>query len=168
LDKAKEFAKNNSFVGSAGEQKLAIVKFLNNNLGTTIAEKDVANAETLRTALFTNVLDHLRKLDSQPSQQQQQVLQESMGKLTTDPNALPQIIDFWKGQLAAKAREHNKRVKQTESKGLKFPYDITIQEPSTGQSATSKTPIKVKSIAEAMALEPGTVFIDPNGVERVR
>jgi hypothetical protein len=42
-----------------------------------------------------------------------------------------------------------------------------LTRPSAGQKA-SAGPVQVRSKAEAMALPPGTRFIDPNGVERVR
>ena len=75
------------------------------------------------------VMENLKKMDASPSQQQQQYLQDAMGRITTDPKALPQIIDFWKGQIASKVQEHNRRVKETEASGIKFPYDIGVRIP---------------------------------------
>ena len=39
---------------------------------------------------------------------------------------------------------------------------------SKPDAAAAGQPTRVKSMAEAQALKPGTKFIDPNGVERVR
>ena len=131
LDRAAELAPQ-SFAGSFGEQKLELAKFFNNNLGTNINPSKVANTEELRSALFTNVMENLKKLDASPSQEQQRVLQQSMGSLATDPSALPRVINTYKQILVDKAESHNKKVAQAESGPAKmeFPFDIRI--PLTG------------------------------------
>lgn len=127
LRQAKALAKDNQFVGSMGDTKLNVAKFFNNNLGTNIAPEQVANAETLRSALFVNVMDNLKKMDAQPSQMQQQMMMDAMGKLTTDPKALPQVISLWEDIIKSRLKEHNRRVGEAKTNGLKFPYDITVR-----------------------------------------
>ena len=133
LDRAAELAPQ-SFAGSFGEQKLELAKFFNNNLGTNINPNKVANTEELRSALFTNVMENLKKLDASPSQEQQRVLQQSMGSLATDPTALPRVINTYKQILIDKAETHNKKVSQAELGPAKmiFPFDIRIPLQSTG------------------------------------
>jgi hypothetical protein len=133
LDRAAELAPQ-SFAGSFGEQKLELAKFFNNNLGTNINPNKVANTEELRSALFTNVMENLKKLDASPSQEQQRVLQQSMGSLATDPTALPRVINTYKQILIDKAETHNKKVSQAESGPAKmeFPFDIRIPLQNTG------------------------------------
>jgi hypothetical protein len=133
LDRAAELAPQ-SFAGSFGEQKLELAKFFNNNLGTNINPSKVANTEELRSALFTNVMENLKKLDASPSQEQQRVLQQSMGSLATDPTALPRVINTYKQILIDKAETHNKKVSQAESGPAKmeFPFDIRIPLQNTG------------------------------------
>ena len=127
LEKAAELAPK-SFAGSMAEQKLATVKFFNNNLGTNIAPEKVKNTEELRSALFTNVMENLKKLDASPSQQQQQILQQSMGSIGTDPNAIPRVVEVYKQILVDKAMQHNLQVKQAQEgpAKLQYPYDISI------------------------------------------
>jgi len=131
LDRAAELAPK-SFAGSFGEQKLEIAKFFNNNLGTNLKVDKVNTSEELRSLLFTNVIDNLKKLDASPSQEQQRVLQQAMGSLATDPNALPRVINTYKQILVDKAESHNKKVEQAISGPAKmeFPFDIRI--PLTG------------------------------------
>ena len=127
LEKAAELAPK-SFAGSMAEQKLATVKFFNNNLGTNIAPEKVKNTEELRSALFTNVMENLKKLDASPSQQQQQILQQSMGSIGTDPNAIPRVVEVYKQILVDKAMQHNMQVRQAQEgpAKLQYPYDISI------------------------------------------
>jgi hypothetical protein len=127
LDRAIELAPQ-SFAGSFGQQKLELTKFFNNNLGTNINPAKVSNTEELRSALFTNVIENLKKLDASPSQEQQRVLQQSMGTIATDPTALPKVINTYKQILIDKAETHNKKVEQAMSGSAKmdFPFDIRI------------------------------------------
>lgn len=126
LRQAKTLAQNNPFVGSMGDSKLEVAKFFNNNLGTSISPQQVANAETLKSALFVNVMDNLKKMDAQPSEMQQKMMMDSMGRLTTDPKALPQILDLWTNILESKAKEHNRRVSEAKKNGATFLYDISV------------------------------------------
>lgn len=133
LDSAKtNLSKAGNFVGSGAETKLAVAKFFNNNLGTNIDPTGVKNTEALQSALFYNVMDNLKKMDASPSQQQQKVMQDAFGRITTDPAALPMIIDFYKKQVVSKANEHNRRVDETMSgpSGMQFPYDIHVKVPA--------------------------------------
>lgn len=140
LDAAKEnLAKAGNFVGSGAETKLAVAKFFNNNLGTTIDPTGVKNTEALQSALFYNVMDNLKKMDASPSQQQQKVMQDAFGRITTDPAALPMIIDFYKNQVVSKANEHNRRVDETTAgpSGMQFPYDIHVKVPQQKTGGSS-------------------------------
>ena len=127
LDRAAQLAPK-SFAGSMAEQKLGIAKFFNNNLGTNISGEKVKNTEELRSALFTNVMENLKKLDASPSQQQQQILQQSMGSIGTDPNAIPLVVNTYKQILIDKAKQHNLQVRQAQEGPAKlvYPYDISI------------------------------------------
>jgi hypothetical protein len=125
LKQAKRLAANNSFVGSMGDTKLELAKFWNNNLGGNIKPEQVANAETLRSALFVNVMENLKKMDAQPSEMQQRMMMDAMGKLTTDPNALPQIIDMWTNIIETKVKAHNSKVKEAARK-INFLNDPTV------------------------------------------
>lgn len=142
LDAAKvNLSKAGNFVGSGAETKLAVAKFFNNNLGTNIDPTGVKNTEALQSALFYNVMDNLKKMDASPSQQQQKVMQDAFGRITTDPAALPMIIDFYKNQVVSKANEHNRRVDETLAgpSGMKFPYDIRVRLPNNTQDASKPT-----------------------------
>ena len=143
LDRAAELAPQ-SFAGSFREQKLELAKFFNNNLGTNINPNKVANTEELRSALFTNVMENLKKLDASPSQEQQRVLQQSMGSLATDPTALPRVINTYKQILIDKAETHNKKVEQAISGPAKmeFPFDIRI--PITGNVPSQQGGWRIK------------------------
>jgi hypothetical protein len=117
-----------SFTGSFGEQKLQLAKFFNNNFGTSIDATGVQNAEQLRSALFANVMDNLKKMDASPSQEQQRVMAKAFGTLETDPSSLPKIIDIYENVIKKKVDIHNQRVDQIKAK-IELPYDLKVNLP---------------------------------------
>jgi hypothetical protein len=129
---AREAAsKSKNFTGSAGETKLAFAKFFNNNLGTQIDPEGVKNAEILRSSTFRQIMDQLKKLDSQPTQKQQDALQDALGRLATDPSALPEIYQITEDIFRSRADIHNDRVRQARGNGAKFLYDVEIKFPDS-------------------------------------
>lgn len=124
-------AKN--FMGPAGETLLESAKFLNNRLGMQLDAKGVKSAEELRSRIFFNIMDNLKKLDAQPSQQQQQVMQDSLGKLGTDPKAMSSILDAYGDSLRRKVDLHNKEIESSERRGVQFPFDAKVKlDPKAG------------------------------------
>lgn len=120
------------FMGPGGESLLEAAKFLNNRLGTNIDTAGVKDAEELRTRIFMNIMDNLKKMDASPSQMQQQIMMDSLGKLGTDPGALPRVLDAFSDVIKGKVALHNKEVKDAEGKGVKFPYNPIIDLPGQG------------------------------------
>jgi hypothetical protein len=142
LSKATELARSgNPFVGAFGTQKAAIAQFFNNNLGTNIAPDSIADAGELKNRLFQQIMDNLKKLDAAPSQMQQQMMQEALGTLNTDPKALEKIMGVTEEVVRGKVDVHNKEVKSALDRGVKFPYDPVIQLPTRAPKAppTEKT-----------------------------
>ena len=117
------------FMGAGGEPLLKAASFLNNRLGLSIDTKGVTDATVLRTRLFDGILANLKKLDSQPSQEQQRIMQESLGNLGTDPQALERILDATEAALRTRVDLYNADVKDAESRGVKFPFNPVVNLP---------------------------------------
>ena len=132
-----------TFMGKGGEPLLAAASFLNNRLGFGISTQGVTDATVLRTRLFEGILDNLKKLDSQPSQEQQRVLSEALGNLGTDPAALEQILNRIGDTVTDRVDRYNTDVTESEARGIKFPFkpQITLpQRPRAPGSAASQIP----------------------------
>jgi hypothetical protein len=152
LEQAKALAPK-SYAGSQGETKLAIAKFFNNNMGTTIAADKVANTEELRSTLFRQVMDNLKKMDSAPSEGQQKILQQAMGTIGTDPAAIPRVIQITQDILSQRVNQHNDTVKQAMKRGAKFPFEPVISLPSYKGAAkpdNATSPMDVRKAADAI------------------
>lgn len=128
IEKAKALIPQaKGFMGTGGETLMEATKFLNNRLGTNISTTGIKNAEELRSRIFFNIMDNLKKMDAQPSQLQQQIMAESLGKLGTDPNALENVLDAYGDAIRGKVDLHNIEVEGAVKRGVKFPYDPTIK-----------------------------------------
>lgn len=127
IEKAKALVPQaKGFMGAGGEGVLQAASFLNNRLGTSINTQGVKSAEELRSRLFLGIMDNLKKLDSQPSQQQQAALQQALGSIGTDPNALPRVLDVFGDTIRQKVDLYNEEASSAEGRGVKFPYKPTI------------------------------------------
>ena len=122
------------FMGTGGEALLTAAKFLNNRFGTRIDTEGVKNAEELRTRIFANILENLKKLDAQPSEMQQKIMHEALGSLGTDPSAMARVLDAYADSLRDKVSIYNAEVTSAESRGTRFPYDPVIKLPPADYS----------------------------------
>jgi hypothetical protein len=168
IEKAKALVPGaQGFMGTGGEPLLAAASFLNNRLGTSINTTGVTDAQELRSRLFFGILDNLKKLDSQPSQQQQNALQQALGSIGTDPTALPRVLDAFADSIRTKVELYNQDVTSAEQRGVKFPYKPQIQlKPPSSPGAASAGQIPTGAPAAAagntVTLPNGTVMTFPN------
>lgn len=139
LRRAAELSKTEGrkYMGTGGEAFLSAAKFLKNRLGFDIDEKALASAEEARALLFQNVLNNLRKLDAQPSQQQQLIMQQALGSLDTDPDALPKVVQVYEDVIRGRVEQHNREfaeMKANPNLANAFPYSLEIKLPERVQS----------------------------------
>jgi hypothetical protein len=135
------------FMGAGGEGMKTAASFLNSRLGMSINTEGVKDASELQARLFQGVLDNLKKLDAQPSERQQAALQAALGSISTDPNALSNVLDAYADTVRTKIDVHNAEVQSAIARGVKFPYDPIIKVP-------------------AKATKPDVYVRDANGVIR--
>lgn len=151
LRTAKSLAQNNKFVGSFGEQKANIAQFFNNNFGTSIDPQGVADAKTMGSVLFASVMENLKKMDATPSENQQKQMREAFGNINTDPQALPQILDFWEKQITTKVNLHNQKVNSLSPEIRNaIPYDIKVNIPKATPKGASTNQNQLFNAADAI------------------
>lgn len=177
LRRAAELSKTEGrkYMGTGGEAFLSAAKFLKNRLGIDVDEKAISNAEEARTVLFQNVLNNLRKLDAQPSQQQQLIMQQALGSLDTDPDALPKVVQVYEDVIRGRVEQHNREfaeMKANPNLANAFPYSLEIKLPeriaAPPLSGNAGQIVNVRTAEEARKLTPGTRFRTPDGRVKVR
>jgi hypothetical protein len=128
LEKAKALIPQaKTFMGPGGELKMDVVSFFNNTFGTQISTEGIRTAQDLEARLFKGVMDNLKKMDSQPTQQQQEALRKALGQLKNDPNALNDIITTMQDAIRARVDLHNSRVQQAKERGVQGAYNLDIK-----------------------------------------
>jgi hypothetical protein len=151
IDKAKALVPTaKGFMGPGGEALLKATSFLNNRIGTDINVKGITDATELRTRLFGNIMENLKKLDAQPSEAQQFIMQEALGTLGTDPNAMNKVLDAYAEVLKNKVADYNTDVTDAEARGVKFPYkpQIDLGIPTKANAPARKNPHAAKTDAQ--------------------
>lgn len=149
IDAAKKLIPQaKGFMGAGGEPLLQVASFLNNRLGMNIDTKGIEGTEELRSRLFLGILDNLKKLDSQPSQQQQEALKIALGSINTDPNALPRVLNVFEEAIRTKVDLHNKEAQDAETRGVKFPYNPKIALPEKLQQGAGASGLSAAEQAE--------------------
>lgn len=177
LRKAADLAatEGRKYMGTGGQAFLSAAKFLKNRLNVDIDPKAITSAEEARSALFQNVLGNLRKLDAQPSQEQQRIMQEALGSLDTDPDALPRVVQIYEDVIRGRVEQHNREVAQVKEKKITMPYDLEIKlpEPRTAPSAApeskkagASSPVVVKTPKDLADLPSGSLYIGPDNITR--
>jgi hypothetical protein len=142
IEKAKALIPSaKGFMGPGGETLLEAAKFLNNRMGMSIDTAGVKDAEELRSRVFFQIMENLKKMDAQPSQMQQVMMRDALGKLGTDPNALGAVLDAYGDVVKGKVDQHNTEAKSAIERGVKFPYDplINLGRPGGGANFDLKT-----------------------------
>ena len=153
-----------TFMGKGGEPLLAAASFLNNRLGFGISTEGVTDATVLRTRLFEGILDNLKKLDSQPSQEQQRVLSEALGNLGTDPAALEQILNRIGETVRSRVDRFNTDVTDAETRGVKFPFTPQIKLPAPKFApGAAAAQIPGQGPAQAPAIPPAAIDLLKSG-----
>ena len=153
-----------TFMGKGGEPLLAAASFLNNRLGFGISTEGVTDATVLRTRLFEGILDNLKKLDSQPSQEQQRVLSEALGNLGTDPAALEQILNRIGETVRSRVDRFNTDVTDAETRGIKFPFTPQIKLPAPKFApGAAAAQIPGQGPAPAPAIPPAAINLLKSG-----
>lgn len=166
IDEAKALIPQaKGFMGPGGEPLLEAAKFLNSRLNARIDVQGIKSAEELRTRIFFNIMENLKKMDAQPSEMQQMMMRDALGKLGTDPNALAAVLDAYGDTIRDKVDLFNNEVSGAMKKGTEFPYDPRIVLPD--RKAASGEPV-VKSEAEYNKLPSGSVYIGPDGKKRTK
>ena len=131
LRRAADLARTSGrkYMGTGGKAFLEGAKFLKNRLGVNVDTSAIVNAEEARTTLFQNVLNNLRKLDAQPSQEQQRIMQEALGNLDTDPDAMANVVQVYEDVIRGRVELHNRTVDESIQSGVKMPYSLRIDLP---------------------------------------
>lgn len=157
IEQARKTLQSGAFVGSGAETKLAVAKFINANIpGVSIDPEKVANTDYLKSTLGRGLLEQAKTLGSNPSNADANRINDIVGSIGKDPNALAKMLD-WRQEMAQRAiQQHNTRVDQAERSGFTAPFDLRVKNPM------DRAP-KVSAGVKPSDLTVGQTYTLPNG-----
>ena len=164
------------FSGFGADAKLALQK-----IGSAMRVADprsITNTETFRTQVKPIVLETVKGLGAGSgisNADREFALQAVGGDINLDESTIRRVLDIMERAARYKIERHNTLAdKMLESQKDLSGVSPMLRVDSPGEyvmpkAASAKAvgaPVRVQSIDEAKKLPSGTVFVDPNGVER--
>jgi hypothetical protein len=131
ISESRKALKAGAFVGSLADTKLAVAKFVNGNIpGVTIDPNRVAETDYLKSTLGKGLLEQAKTLGSNPSNADANRINDIVGSIGKDPNALQKMLD-WRQEMAQRAINlHNSNVGQAVQNGFRPQFDMTVKLPA--------------------------------------
>lgn len=137
IQQARKAIQGGVFMGNGAEMKLNLAKFINANVPfVTLAPEKTANTDYLKSQLGQGLLEQAKTLGSNPSNADANRINDIVGSIGKDPNAMAKILD-WRQEMAARSIAlHNSKVDQVEQSGYKAPFDMRVKNPLETQGRT--------------------------------
>lgn len=124
-----------AYQGTGAELKLGAAKALG-AIGMPYDQKTVANTELFNAQANKFVLDSIKQLGANPSNADRDFIEKTVPRLSTDPAALPQLLDFLESKARASVRTFNDKAKKAQQNPAAqgMPFQLEVPEPPPMQS----------------------------------
>ena len=118
------------YQGAGADYKLAAAKALG-ALGAQIAPEQVANSEQFSAISNQFVLNYIKGLGANPSNADREFIEKTVPRLSTDPGALPQLLNFMETKAKATIDSYNSKIKGIQQQpGAGFmPFSLEVPVP---------------------------------------
>lgn len=146
-----------AFQGAGADMKLGAAKALG-ALGLKIAPNEVANSEQFNAIANSFVLDKIKTLGANPSNADREFIEKTVPRLSTDPAALPQLLNYMESRARGQVKGFNTKMKGVQQQAPQgfSPYSLEVPEPPMyGQDQAGSAPgqMQPNDIAAAAAAE---------------
>lgn len=120
------------YQGTGADLKLGAAKALN-ALGMNVDPAKVGNSEQFAAIANNFVLGQIKTLGVNPSNADRTFIEKTVPRLTTDPTALPMLLDFMEGKATQQVTGFNSKIKgvQGQSNAGFLPYSLEVPVPET-------------------------------------
>lgn len=141
-----------SYQGAGAELKLGAAKALN-ALGANIDPKTVANSEIFNANAKQFVLAQIKMLGANPSNADREFIEKTVPSLSTDPGALPRLLNFIEGKARTQVEGYNSKIRNVQKQpGAGFmPFSLEVPAP---QAAPAKPQATLRWNPQTRKLEP--------------
>lgn len=159
-------AEGGAYQGAGAELKLGAAKALQ-GLGMPYDAKTVANSELFNAQANTFVLNSIKGLGTNPSNADREFIEKTVPRLSTDPAALPQLLNFMERKAASQVNTYNTKIRGVQSQpgGQSIPLSLEVPVPQTPKPAA---PNAMPTLPTANASNKGRVIMDQETGQRLR
>lgn len=135
IGELRQAAENGAFQGAGADLKLGAARALR-SLGADISEDQVANSELFSAVANGFVLDRIKMLGANPSNADRAFIEKTVPRLSTDPAALPSLLDFMEKKARGQVNSFNSKIKEVQNQpGAEFlPYSLEVAAPEVKRS----------------------------------
>lgn len=129
----RKAAQGGAYQGAGAQLKLGAAKALG-ALGMPYDEKTVANSEVFDAQANTFVLSLIKQLGANPSNADLAFIRKTVPQLSTDPAALPRLLDFMEQRARGVIRSFNDKAGKVKNdpNAPALPFDLNVPEPPAG------------------------------------
>ena len=142
IGEIRKAVEGGAYQGAGADYKLAAAKALG-ALGAQIAPEQVANSEQFNAIANQFVLNSIKGLGANPSNADREFIEKTVPRLSTDPGALPQLLNFMETKAKATIDSYNSKIKSIQQQpGAGFmPFSLEVQTP---QAQATQQPAKAR------------------------
>lgn len=157
ITEIRKAADGGAFQGAGADLKLSAAKALS-GMGFQISPEQIKNSEQFNAIANNFVLDRVKTLGANPSNADREFIEKTVPRLSTDPGALPLLLDFMESKARSQIDGYNQKVRGVESQpeARYMPYSMEVPYPSG-------VAVRIQSNDEYAKLPKGALFVTPEG-----
>lgn len=141
LDEIRKAAAGGAFQGAGADMKLGAARALR-SLGMNISPNEVANSEQFNAIAGQFVLNHIKQLGANPSNADREFIEKTVPRLSTDPAALPGLLDYMESKARGQVESYNNKIRGVQQQpGAQFlPYSLEVPIPQPQRRGAQSAP----------------------------
>jgi len=160
-------ADGGAYQGAGAELKLGAAKALQ-GLGMPYDAKTVANSELFNAQANQFVLNSIKGLGANPSNADREFIEKTVPRLSTDPAALPQLLNFMEGKARGQLTNYNAKVRNVQGQPGGQAIPLSLEVPIPEVTAPKAPASAMPSLPTANASNKGRVILDQQTGQRLR
>lgn len=143
IGEIRKAVQGGAYQGAGADYKLAAAKALG-ALGAQIAPEQVANSEQFNAVANQFVLNSIKGLGANPSNADRDFIEKTVPRLSTDPRALPLLLNFMEGKAKNTVDGYNTKIRGVQQQpGAGFmPFSLEVPTPSAQPPARPEASTK--------------------------
>ncbi len=145
IGEIRNAVQSGAFQGAGADLKLGAAKALG-SLGLQIAPEQVKNSEQFNAVANQFVLNSIKGLGANPSNADREFIEKTVPRLSTDPGALPLLLNFMEGKARTQVEGYNSKIRGVQRQpGASFlPYSLEVPTAQPAAARSASDPLGIR------------------------